>query len=177
MPESDVFRLRGQRPVTVILWGVALAFAALALALGIGILAAGNGPAAIVVVPLLIVAAFLAAMARRLPAARVEVLPAGLAVRFPFAIDETIPWAEVADAAVVRHRWWNGLGIRTNLRDNVALATLPGPAVAVTFRSPRRVAVIPWTFRIGARRLILTVESPQRLAEAMCSRLEADRRS
>lgn len=175
MPETTVFRFRGQRLVAVILWAIALGFAALTVGLGVAIVSAGNSPAALVLLPSVAVAAFLAAMARGMPDARVEVRPGGVAVSFPFALDETIPWANISDAVVVRHRWWNGLGIRTNLRDNVALATLPGPAVALTFRSPVPVAVVPWTFRIGARRLILTVESPGRLVDLVRSRIGVPR--
>jgi hypothetical protein len=74
---------------------------------------------------------------------------------------------------VVRHRWWEGLGIRTNLYDHVALATVPGPAAEVTFSERQRVTVLPFLPRVGARRLRLTIERPEQLVETINARITA----
>jgi hypothetical protein len=172
-----VYRFRGRLAAAAFLWGAAALFAALVL---IGSITAVRGGS---IVPLLLGPFFVAAgalvgvMAAGLPAAVACPSPAGLAVRFPIAIDRTIPWSDISGAVLARHPLWHGLGIRLAPHATVALATLPGPCAEVVFRTPQQVTLLPGIARANPRRLRLTVERPADLVAAIESRVQPDRRS
>ncbi len=174
---SAAFPFRGRGAGAAFLWSSTVLFAALVITGTVSAARTGS------LLPLLLVPVFLAAaalvgaMAARLPAAGVRPSSAGLSIRFPIALDRTIPWSDVASAELARHPLWHGLGIRLTPGGSVALATLPGPCAEVAFRAPQQVTVLPGVARVQAHRLRLTVESPADLVAAIQSRLEPVRRS
>lgn len=109
------------------------------------------------------VLAYLVTMLVRLPGAHVAVDRELVYFRFPGAVDAAVPRSNVRTVAVANHRWWQGLGIRTDLMGTVMLATATGPSPQFEFAEPLRVWVIPSILPIRARRLRVSVRDPERL--------------
>jgi hypothetical protein len=171
MPEAaQRFGFRWRRAGAAALGLMTLGLLILAGAVAAAAWLDGKFTAALVALPLLLAAAFTAAMAAKLPAAVVCPTALGLAVDFPVALSSVIPWGEIEAAAVAHHPWWHGLGIRLIGAGGVALATAPGPAAELVLRHPQRVTIIPPVARVRARRLRLTVDDPAGLVETVTSR-------
>ncbi|GIW13089.1 MAG: hypothetical protein KatS3mg062_0528 [Tepidiforma sp.] len=179
MPDGGAqpaFRFRGGVPVAAALWLLAIVFFAFAAAGIAAAIRSAEAAAALAAPAAAAAAVLLGHFARGLPAAGASVTPVGLAIRFPIALDCTIPWPELQSAVIVRHPWWQGLGIRLDLRGRVALATLPGQAAELTFRTPQPVTVLPFIARARARSLRLTVERPAELVAAIDRYIAPERR-
>jgi hypothetical protein len=170
------FRFRGQGAAAVGLWLITAVLLAGAAATAAAAYREASVPAGVGVVVILLGAALIGSMAWRTPRAVVLPGPAGLLVRFPLAIDSTIPWRDIEAAEVVRHPLWQGLGIRLWLDGTVILATLPGPALELTLNAPHPVTVLPGIAKARPRHLRLTVERPAELAGAVQSYLDSQRR-
>lgn len=179
MPEAlqpRPFRFRGQGAAAVALWLMTAVLLVAAAATAASARRSASPAAAVGVVVIILGAALTGTMAWRAPRAVVLPGPAGLLVRFPLAIDSTIPWRDIEAAEVVRHPLWQGLGIRLWLRGTVALASLPGPALELTLSAPHPVTVLPGIATARPRHLRLTVERPAELAGAIRSYLDSQRR-
>lgn len=170
------FRFRGQVAAAAALWLIAAILVAAAAATGRVAVQDGSIPAGFGVIVILLGVALIGSMALRTPGAVVLPGPAGLLIRFPVAIDRTIPWADIEAAEVVRHPLWQGLGIRLWLDGTVILATLPGPALELTLSAPHPVTVLPGIATARPRHLRLTVERPAELAAVIENYLAPDRR-
>jgi hypothetical protein len=149
---------------------VLLSLASLASAAGAGgaLLAAIQGRAYAVLPAATLpaaVAAWMAIAAVRSTASRVVVEDGVIRVRFAGFTSLTIDAANVASVRVTQHPWWGGLGVRTDLRGTVALATAWGPVTEFELHHPAGIWVIPGTWRLRARRLRVSVEDPHALAE------------
>ncbi len=171
------FRFRGQGAAAAFLWLLTALLAAAAAATAAAAWPPGSPAAAVGPVVLLLGAILVGSVAVRTPRSLVLPGPAGLLIRFPLAIDRTIPWADIQGADVVRHHPWQGLGIRLWLQGTVILATLPGPALELTLRVPHPVTVLPGIATAWPRHLRLTVERPAELAGAVQACLDSHRRS
>jgi hypothetical protein len=76
--------------------------------------------------------------------------------------DETISLNEVSR---VRETQWSilgGLGIRSNLRDWVAVVTTTGPVAEISLWRPIRLPAIPYVYSVRAQKVLV---SPERLDE------------
>jgi hypothetical protein len=112
---------------------------------------------------LVVTIAYLVTMIVRLPGACAGVTARELYVRFPGAVDAAVPRSNVVAAGLANHRWWQGLGIRSNLAGTVMLATATGACAQLEFAEPLRVWVIPGILPTRAKRLRLSLRDPGRL--------------
>jgi hypothetical protein len=85
-----------------------------------------------------------------------------------------MPRTNVLSATIAGHRWWQGLGIRSDLAGTVMLATATGNCAQFELDEPLRVWVIPRILPIRARRLRLSVRDPERLVALFVPRAPAD---
>lgn len=171
------FRFRGQGAAAVALWLITAILLVAAAATAASARRSASPAATVGGVVILLGAALTGTMAWRTPRAVVLPGPGGLLVRFPLAIDSTIPWRDIEAVEVVRHPLRQGLGIRLWLRGTVALASLPGPALELTLSAFHPVTVLPGIATARPRHLRLTVERPAELAGAIRSYLDSTRRS
>jgi len=162
-PPGEQFPFRGVRGMQSVL---AISLAAMLTGFASMAWVAFAEPAWPLLVPaalVLLAAVYLVFLLVRLPGAYVTVAGDSLRVRFPGAVDAAIPRASVVSAALANHRWWQGLGIRSDLAGTVMLATATGVAAQFELETPLRIWVIPRILPIRARRLRVTVRDPERL--------------
>jgi len=112
---------------------------------------------------LLLATAYLVFLLARLPEARVTISAESVSVRFPGAVHAAIPRANIVSTNLEHHRWWQGLGIRTDLRGTVMLATATGLCAEFDLSRPLRVWAIPRILPIRAKKLRVSVRDPERL--------------
>jgi hypothetical protein len=85
-----------------------------------------------------------------------------LRIKLGVLFDETISLNEVSR---VRETQWSilgGLGIRSNLRNWVAVVTTTGPVAEISLWRPIRLPVIPHVYHVRAQKVLV---SPERLEE------------
>ncbi len=99
-------------------------------------------------------------LGRSLGDAFVEIGDADLRVKLGVLFDEMIPLSEVARVRETEWRFLGGLGVRTNLKDMIAVVTTIGPVAELSFWRPLRLPVIPRVYYVRAQRLLV---SPQEL--------------
>lgn len=146
--------------------------AIIALAMGIGCalalkIATDEGAILPLVIAVILGGVFLMtfAAALRAPTSFVAVGDERTRIRFSPFIDRVIPNSQIVAVRVVRHPWWGGIGVRTDLRGTVALATASGPVAEIELREPVRVWAIPRLWALRAERLRLSIRHPEKLAE------------
>ncbi|UCF18442.1 MAG: hypothetical protein JSU87_10880 [Gemmatimonadota bacterium] len=108
-------------------------------------------------------------LGRNLGDAYVELDGEKLRVKLGVLFDEVIP---LNDISRVRQADWpllGGLGVRTNMRDLVAVVTRPGPVAEISLWRPYRLPVIPHVYWVRAQRILV---SPKDL-EAFSADLQA----
>jgi hypothetical protein len=86
-------------------------------------------------------------------------------IRFAGFVDLVVANQNIVSARLKRHRFLAGIGIRTNFGGDVALITLPGEVVELTFREPVRVWLVPRLIPLRAHRLSLSLLHPARVVE------------
>jgi hypothetical protein len=173
MPER-VFRFRGVRLFQWILVLIAVACAGGAASIAAAVAADGAWPLLPVAAFMVAVGAFALVTAGRLPSSSLRVSATTTAVRFPGFVDAAFDNATIDRVKLTKWRAFpGGLGVRTDLRGMVALVYAGGPAVELVLREPLRVWLIPGIWRARARRLILTVETPDEVVAAYTGRLSA----
>lgn len=101
-------------------------------------------------------------LGRSLDDAYVEVRGGWLHVKLGALFDEVIPLSAIS--GIERTRWslLGGLGVRTNLRNVVAVTTRSGDVAEIAFATPQRLPVVPGLWRIDAQKLVV---SPDRLTD------------
>jgi hypothetical protein len=104
----------------------------------------------------------LLALGRTLGEAYVEIEDGTLRVKLGAFFDETIPLTAIEGVAGSSWSFFGGLGVRSNLKDMVAVSTKIGPVAEITFKETHSLAVLPGIWRIDAKRLIV---SPENLSE------------
>lgn len=170
MPDR-VFRFRGVRMFQAILAFIVVVTTGGAAAL-LSFVAGGDWRALPVAVVLLLVASWALVTAVRLPGACLRVSAGQTGVRFPGAVDATLDNEAIAAVRVTEwHAFPGGLGVRTDLRGMVALVCAGGAVVEFVLRQPLRIWLIPGVWRARARRLILSVETPDEVVAAYVGRL------
>lgn len=93
-------------------------------------------------------------------------------IKMGVLFDEIVPLSEIARARRTTWKMIGGLGVRTNMRDMVAIVTQAGPVAELALWRPRRTPVIPRVYHVRAQRLLV---SPERLDDFIAdvrSRLE-----
>lgn len=98
-------------------------------------------------------------LGRSLGDAYVEIRGSWLQVKLGAIFDEVIPLSAIAK--VERSHWslLGGLGVRSNLRDVVAVTTRAGEVAEITFASPQPLPVVPALWRIHATKLVVSPEN------------------
>jgi hypothetical protein len=98
-------------------------------------------------------------LGRSLGDAYLEIRGAWLHVKLGALFDEVIPLSTIA--GVDRTTWslLGGLGLRSNLRDVVAITTRAGEVAELTFAAPQPLPIIPGVWRIQARKLIVSPDN------------------
>lgn len=162
-PRGETFPFRGVRPMQALLAGSTVLIAAGAAGMVWAALTEGAWFLLATALLLAVTLAYLVMMAVRLPAACAVLGERELYVRFPGAVDAAMPRSNVVAAGLANHRWWQGLGIRTDLAGTVMLATTTGACAQFELAEPLRVWVIPRILPIRAKRLRLSVRDPGRL--------------
>ena len=92
----------------------------------------------------------------------VELDDDSLRIKLGVLFDETISLNEVSR---VRETQWSilgGLGIRTNLKNWVAVVTTTGPVAEISLWRPLRMPIIPHVYHVRAQKVLV---SPERLDE------------
>ncbi len=87
-----------------------------------------------------------------------EIDDEALRIKLGVLFDETIPLEEIAK---VRTRPWKllaGLGVRTNMRDMIAIVTKAGQVAELSLWRPLRLPVIPKLYHVRAQRLLVSPE-------------------
>ncbi len=107
------------------------------------------------------------AAALRAPTSFVAVaIPEGRTrIRFAGFVDTVLDNRNIVGARMVRLRFLGGLGVRTNFAGDVALASVWGEAVELTFKVPIRVWLIPRLVPLKTRRLSMSLRNGQKLVD------------
>lgn len=101
-------------------------------------------------------------LGRNIGDAFVELQDENLRIKLGALFDETISLREISR---VRETDWSilgGLGIRSNLRNWVAVVTTTGPVAEIFLWRPIRLPVVPHVFYVRAQKVFV---SPERLEE------------
>ncbi len=99
-------------------------------------------------------------LGRSLGDAFVEIGADQLRVKLGVLFDESIPLSEIARVTQAEWNILGGLGVRSNLKEMVAVVTRAGPVAELSFWRPLRLPVIPGVYYVRAQRLLV---SPERL--------------
>jgi hypothetical protein len=105
------------------------------------------------------------AAALRAPTSFVAVADERTRIRFAGFLDTVVANEDIVSVRLARHSLWGGIGIRTDFRGTVALATAFGTVAELEFREPLRVWAIPRIWRLRARRLRVSVRNPEKLVQ------------
>ena len=173
-PAGETFRFRGVRPMQALLVGSAVLLAIGVVGMVWAALTEAAWPMLAPALLLVVTTIYLVMMLVRLPGACTVVSEREVYVRFPGAVDATMPRSNVVVAGLANHRWWQGLGIRTDLAGTVMLATATGACAQFELAEPLRVWVIPRILPIRAKRLRLSVRDPERLVAHFAPSARAD---
>jgi hypothetical protein len=98
-------------------------------------------------------------LGRNLGNAFVEIENDDLRVKLGALFDETIPLSEIARVREARWSLLGGLGVRTNMRDLVAVVTSTGAVAELSLWRPHRLPVIPRIYHVRAQRLVVSPEN------------------
>ncbi len=98
-------------------------------------------------------------LGRSLGESYVEIADDRLRVKLGVLFDETIALADVARVSQTEWKLLGGLGVRTNMKDMVAVVTQAGPAAELSLWRPIRLPVIPRILSIRALRLVVSPEN------------------
>ena len=99
-------------------------------------------------------------LGRSLGESFVETGDTTLRVKMGVLFDELIPIAEIARVDSTKWPLLAGLGVRSNMKDMVAVVTRAGDVAELSLWSPIRLPVIPKLYHVRAQRLLV---SPERL--------------
>jgi hypothetical protein len=105
------------------------------------------------------------AAALRAPTSFVAVADERTRIRFAGFLDTVVANQDIVAVRLARHSLWGGIGIRTDFRGTVALATAFGTVAEIEFREPIRVWAIPRVWKLRARRLRVSVRNPEKLVQ------------
>ena len=105
------------------------------------------------------------ATALRAPTSFVAVADNRTRIRFAGFVDTVVDNRNIVSARLVNHRWYAGIGVRTNFGGQVSLVSSSGEVCELTMRQPIRVWLIPKLLPLKARQLRLSVRNPQKLVE------------
>jgi hypothetical protein len=161
------YPLAGREVLSALTTGGGLATGAIGLAKAVA-----KGAPGVLAVPL-VVGGGLLWLGRNLGDSYVELDDKNLRVKLGVLFDETIA---LHDISRVRETKWNilgGLGIRTNMRDMVAVVTTSGPVAELSLWRPIRLPVIPQIYYVRAQRLLLSPEHLDNFITDLTGRLEA----
>lgn len=89
----------------------------------------------------------------------VEIGDAVLRVKLGKLFDESIPLKEIARVETTEWSLIGGLGVRTNMKDMVAVVTRAGEVAELSLWTPIRLPVIPRVYYVRAQRLLLSPEN------------------
>lgn len=97
-------------------------------------------------------------LGRNMGDAFAEVSESGLRVKLGVLFDQTIPLSDIARVNTTQWNLLGGLGVRTNLKDMVAVVTGTGQVAEVQLWRPIRLPVIPKLYHVRAMKLIVSPE-------------------
>ncbi len=111
-------------------------------------------------------------LGRNLGDAFVELGDEALRVKLGVLFDETISLADIAKVSETRWKIVGGLGVRTNLRDMIAVVTTSGPVAELSFWRPLSLPVIPRIYSVRAQRLLVSPEHLETFIGDLRARLQ-----
>jgi hypothetical protein len=97
-------------------------------------------------------------LGRNMGEAFAEVSEQGLRIKLGVLFDEKIPLSDIARVTTTNWNLLGGLGVRTNLKDMVAVVTGTGQVADIQLWRPIRLPVIPKLYHVRALRLIVSPE-------------------
>lgn len=161
------YPLAGREVLSALSTGGGLATGAVGLAKAVA-----KGAPGVLAVPLAVGGGLLW-LGRNLGDSYVDLGEKSLRVKLGVLFDETIA---LQDISRVRETKWNilgGLGVRTNMRDMVAVVTTSGPVAELSLWRPIRLPVIPQIYYVRAQRLLLSPEHLDNFIADLKGRLQA----
>ncbi len=147
------YNLAGREDLEALLTGGGLA----ASAVGVGLAVAKRALGAIALP--LAVGGGLVWLGRNLGESFVEIGDETLRVKMGVLFDEAIPLTDVARVKETQWSLLGGLGVRSNLKDWVAVVSKTGPVADIYFWRPIRLPVIRHVYHVEAQRLIVSPEN------------------
>jgi hypothetical protein len=159
------YALAGRDTLSALMTGSGLLAGTIGLAVGLARRAIG--PLAIP----LAVGGGLLWLGRNLGDSYVDVGDDLLHIKLGAIFDERIPLAEIARVSTTEWGWLGGLGVRSNLKDMVAIVTRTGTVAELDLRRPLRLPVIPRILSVPARRLLVSPEHVEAFVAELESRL------
>ena len=97
-------------------------------------------------------------LGRNMGDAYAQVSDSGLRVKLGVLFDQTIPLSDIARVTTTQWNLLGGLGVRSNLRDMVAVVTRTGQVAEIQLWRPIRLPVVPKLLHVKALRLIVSPE-------------------
>lgn len=101
-------------------------------------------------------------LGRNIGDAFVELREEDLRIKLGVLFDEVIPLGEISRVREMEWSILGGLGIRSNLRNWVAVVTTTGPVAEIFLWRPIRLPVIPRVYHVRAQKVMV---SPERLED------------
>ncbi|MGD8867644.1 MAG: hypothetical protein PVI01_08430 [Gemmatimonadales bacterium] len=101
-------------------------------------------------------------LGRNIGDAFVELREEDLRIKLGVLFDEVIPLREISRVREMEWSLLGGLGIRSNLRNWVAVVTTTGPVAEIFLWRPIRLPVIPRVYHVRAQKVMV---SPERLED------------
>ena len=101
-------------------------------------------------------------LGRNIGDAFVELREEDLRIKLGVLFDEVIPLGEISRVREMEWSILGGLGIRSNLRNWVAVVTTTGPVAEIFLWRPIRLPVIPRVYYVRAQKVMV---SPERLED------------
>jgi hypothetical protein len=112
-------------------------------------------------------------LGRNLGDSYVDLDDKGVRIKLGVLFDETVA---LNDISRVRETQWSllgGIGVRTNLKDMVAVVTKTGPVAELSLWRPIRLPVIPQLYYVRAQRLLVSPEHLDTFISDLRARLQS----
>lgn len=111
-------------------------------------------------------------LGRTMGEAFVEIRAGEMRVKLGAIFDEEIALANISGVRRLEWSILRGLGVRSNLRDLVAVTTRSGPVAEIALREATSLPLIPKIYYVSATRLVVSPEKLDSFIADLSSRLD-----
>lgn len=112
-------------------------------------------------------------LGRSLGESFVETTDVSVRIKLGVLFDETVPLGEIARVKATDWPLIGGLGVRSNMKDMVAVVTRAGEVAELSLWSPIRLPVIPKVLHVRAQRLVVSPENLETFIADLRARLSS----